>query len=493
MNFVNKLKDAFNNYIKRCKLIFNEKHSELPKVIPLKKGVEIDSKSILNQTIRECERSNEFDAIINLVKNHKLFKRKYDKVIKISIDSFFKNTGTYYYLWIGEKININPLVDVFIESSEKTSFNRTNLFVFDGFVLFDNDIDRKLLTDISLPFGTLQVLQKNEIGELFKIPYFEYHYHLNKEKIDNLINCYCLKITEEENYRKPAGIIADNNLFPIDFFELKKRDDDIHYIGPLFLYLGEDANLAEEIRIRDCIFDSQPISICIRNDYLPPKLSVHDGEVDFSPRRYVNYIGKEGIILIHIYKIWNEVNQLDKKGYLQFSTESYVRSIMNLHKHDDSVMENFVSFITVIDSILTRDGRGDLTYKIASRGSGILSPDPRERVVLMSKLKEMYKIRSTIVHEGHSKKKYLDGLLAILPDLTRHIFIKFIAIAYLLKNNMFDSDIMKFITEPKNYNKSISEILDFSVMEPEMVNIIEKRLSDMHIELSKLDIRSLVQ
>jgi hypothetical protein len=257
----------------------------------------------------------------------------------------------------------------------------------------------------------------------------------------------------------------------------------------LFLCLGEDANLAQEIIIRTCIFDKQPVSALNRNNYLLEPI-IFDNEVEFFPRTSPKYIGQDGVILVKLYEMWIEVNQLKGKNYLRFSTEAYVRSIMNWHQRSDGTMELFVGFITVIDSLLTRDGSGDLTYKIATRGGAILSPDSQKRIDIMTYLKKLYKIRSKIVHEGHTRGEDLINYLVVLPNIVRHIFIKFITIAYLFKNNFFSDEIMKYITDAKNPDKYIADILDFSVMRPEVVTIIDNKLSEMNIELEELRISS---
>ena len=302
---------------------------------------------------------------------------------------------------------------------------------------------------------------------------------------------------DKEKYRKPTAedlgqihIPASFDLFG-EWRERIKRESNIDYFGPLFLCLGEDANLAQEIIIRTCIFDKRPISILNRNDFILEPIMLDD-EVDFFPRRSHVYIGKDGIMLTNLYKMWDYVNNLnDKNDYLRFSTEAYVRAILNWHYQPDSTMELFVSFITVIDSLLTRGERRDLAYKVATRGAAILSHDSEKRIKTMSYLKKLYTIRSEIVHEGHSKGTDFINYLAFLPIIVRYIFIKFIAVAYLFKNNLIEDKLLLNNKKPKSIKNSIPYILDLLVMKPELSHIIDNKLSEMNIEFKK-DISSYI-
>ena len=74
-----------------------------------------------------------------------------------------------------------------------------------------------------------------------------------------------------------------------------------------------------------------------------------------------------------IYEIWQNVNDLDADGLLRYPTEAYVRSVMNLHASWESLMETFVGFVTVIESLLTPGTRQDLKYLTALRGAALLA------------------------------------------------------------------------------------------------------------------------
>lgn len=465
--------NILTKYINKCSLIFDEKKRlVLSKIKPINKDIEIDINCLFNQAIKEAEDSDEFAIIVKLLKEHLL--------TSIAADCFFKNTGTYYSLWMDKEIDINLLMNILHESIQNKSYDIINILVFDGFYLYDNEKNKEELREIILPFGKMQIIHKNDIEKLFMIPQSEWHYRFSLKKITNLINYHVLKITGKEKYRKPKGIIAGNKFHSVSFYEWKKREDDINYIGPLFLCLGKDANLAEEIIIRTCIFDSQPISFLTRNDYMRPE----PGED--SPNFVVKYIGKDGIMLAKICEIWSEVNQLHHEGYLRFSTEAYVRAIMNWHSRYDSLMETFVSFVTVIDSLLTRGELYGKTKKISSRGGAILSSNSEKIELLKQYLTRIYNIRSSIVHEGHTNGENLENILVVLPEITRQIFIKFLMLTYLIKNRLFGHGIMDNISNIEDTNKSITKILDLSITEPEIVKTIDRKLSEMSIELEEL-------
>ncbi len=492
---MSELNDILKDYLNKCALIFAEKRSTPSKIVLLQKEIEITSRTtrtFFNQAITEAENTEEFSGVVNLLKNYPLFKGEHIKVIRMAANAFFINTGTYQSIWNKKEVKEYSLIDIINDTIRQKDYEVVSLFVFDGFELYDTKKNRNLLKEIKLPYGKLKILSKDEIEALFNIPENEWPINLN---IDYLTNLHVLIISGREEYRKPTandlgGIPARWDNFS-SWREKRKREADVDHIGPLFLCLGEDVNLAEEIIIRKCIFDKQPISVFKRNDYLLEPRASYDG-VYFYPRMSPKYIGQDGIMLSKFYEMWIEVNQIKGKNYLCYSTEAYVRSIMNWHQRPDSIMELFVSFITVIDSLLTRDGSGDLAYKIAARGAAILSPDSQKRIDIMSCLKKLYTIRSNIVHKGHTKREDLINFLVALPKIVGHIFIKFITIAHLFKNKLLNDEIMKHITDPKNPDKYIADILDLSVMKPEVVTNIDNKLSEMNIELEEIRIPSLV-
>jgi len=446
--------------------------------------------TFVNQAINEAENTEQFYRVVDLLKDYPLFKGEHVRAVNIAANAFIKHTGTYQAIWNNKDVNEDSLIDLIEDSMKKEDYEIVRLFVFDGFELYDTMNNSNLLKEIVLPFGKIQILKQAEIEALFKIPKSDWPSKLN---IDYLSKLHVLIIKGKEQYRKPTAedlgeiyLPASSPLFE-EWRERIKREADIDYIGPLFLCLGEDANLAQEIIIRTCIFDKRPISTLNRNDYLLDPIYLGD-EVELFPRMSPVYIGQNGIMLVKLYEMWNEVNHFKGKDYLRFSTEAYVRAIMNWHYHPDSTMELFVSFITVIDSLLTRDGMGDLAYKIAARGAAILSPDSQKRIDIMSYLKKLYNIRSKIVHQGDTKGEDLIDFLVDLPNIVRHIFIKFIIIVYLFKKGLFDDTIMKYVNKPNDKNQSIGDILDLCVMQPKLTTIIDAKLSEMNIELGILSI-----
>lgn len=286
---MNQLNQILKEFLNKCAIVFGEKRSTSINVIPLQKDIEVSIKTkntLFNQAINEAENTEEFNRIVSLLKDYSLFKGEHTKAIRLATDRFVKNSGTYYSIWNKYEIKEKSLIEIIKDSIQIKDYEVVHLFVFDGFELYDTKKNRNLLKEIKLPFGEIKILSQGEIEALFNIPENEWPNNLN---IDYLSNLHVLIIRGKEKYRKPTANDLGEYHLPgrFDLFgswrEKRKREGDIDYIGPLFLCLGEDANLAEEIIIRKCIFDKQPISVFSRNDYLlEPR--VFGNDVEFFPK-----------------------------------------------------------------------------------------------------------------------------------------------------------------------------------------------------------------
>jgi hypothetical protein len=212
-----------------------------------------------------------------------------------------------------------------------------------------------------------------------------------------------------------------------------------------------------------------------------------DEEGNPHPRRYINYVGNDAIILKNIYNSWLEVNNLDKNGFLRFPTETYVRSMQNLHTSNNNSMEIFVTFVTVIESILNPGSTSDLSYKTASRGAAILSQNMRERINIFHCINNIYKTRSKIVHEGHTGKADLDGwIFHELLNLSQQIFLRYIVLISLAINNKltksFSFDFKQLKSKEKRPN-IINELLNAVVLGAELTKVLEEELNNWGMNL----------
>ena len=265
-----------------------------------------------------------------------------------------------------------------------------------------------------------------------------------------------------------------------------KKEGDIGIIGPVFLCIGEDANLAVEIRLRTNIFEYFPIYQKVRNDYLP--WDSHDEEGEPQPRTFIKDIGEDGNKLRKIFKIWQKINGLDANGHLRYPTEAYVRSVMNLHTSWESLMETFVGFVTVIESLLTPGSRQELTYKTAVRGAALLSSDSEQRIKLFQILDEFYKTRSQIVHEGRTDKEdpyeFNNMISHNLTEISQQIFLRYICLLNLGVNGDLPEWILPDSEKLSSRNsrpKTIAKILDGLVLDPKLTELLEGKMKEWGI------------
>jgi len=250
----------------------------------------------------------------------------------------------------------------------------------------------------------------------------------------------------------------------------------------MFLWFGEEANLAVEIRVKTNIFEYHPVYQRGRNGYLP--WDSYDEDGNERPRTYVKDVGENAIKLKKTFDIWREINKLDKEGFLRYPTETYVRTIMNLNSPIESLMDIFVGFITLIESLLTPESPQELSYKTSLRGASILTPDSELRLRLYLELAELYKIRSKIVHEGHIGKVdsyyYLRNKISYrLAEISRQIFLRYICLLYLGVQGILPEWVLpdrEALLSRKSRSKSIAGILDSIVLDPSLTKFLEEKM-----------------
>lgn len=497
---------TLKTYLDRCHVIFHNYHSRLPKVVPLTDISEPaqENRYLFQTAIKEAEETKEFGDFSKALgdgplaaylerltkKEERSWKKRQKKprnIDKLRHDTeryaakaFFRSTGTYFSLWQGKNIDESELTAILNNYSYESELIR--LFVFDGFVPYH---EKRSVDNVTLPVGEFRRYTEKELEDMLRLPHSSWYGNVNPEMIKEAAIWHILTVREKAEYTGIGGIWMGGRLalsFDLAEMENTGKEKDVDLIGPMFLCIGEDANLAAEIRVRANVFESFPFYQKLRNDYLPWE---PDGkEAKPRPRKNIIDIGESGSRLKKIFEIWQRINDLDKDGHLRYPTEAYVRSVMNLHIYWESLMEPFVGFVTVIESLLTPGDRQELTFKTAVRGAALLTPDPEKRMSLFQILDEAYKLRSQIVHEGHTDKEdptELRNMLSRnLTEISRHIFLRYICLMSL----GLDEDLPEWVLpEPKKLlsrnngrPKVIAKILDSIVLDPSLTDLLEKRM-----------------
>ncbi|MEW6665906.1 MAG: hypothetical protein AB1512_11880 [Thermodesulfobacteriota bacterium] len=457
------MKQSLENYLKKCRRVFDDHRQNLSKIIPFPTSSEPNKpfRDHLSGATADAEKSAEFEDFADALEKGPLSvdlkrlrreeeqereraqkqARKEGRAIKSKdIDkwcrdtvrqaarSFFRNTGTYYRLWTGVAVRLTDLVGILDAYDQDHDSKYLRLFVFDGFALYDG---KKRLDRIELPEGELRKFEEKELEEILRLPQTAYHGIVSSDIPKRAALWHILVVSTDSEYRGLTGIWLNGELIsPFDLSMIggaSRRDNDIEIIGPLFICIGEAANLAVEIRIKTNVFESMPGYERTRNGYLP--WDSYDDDGDPQPRRYVEDIGEGGKKLVRTYQLWHRLSQLAGGGRLRFATETYVRSLMKLHDLSDNAMDIFVGFVTTIESLLTPDAPQELAYKIAVRGASLLSAKPNKRLKLVELLTECYKIRSKIVHEGHAGTndpvKLRNAISYRLSEMARQIFLRY--------------------------------------------------------------------
>ncbi len=497
---------ALKTYLEKCRTIFNGHLSQLSKVVPFpgRKQPTKDDRQFFEKAIMQAEDTEEFLAFAKALgagalaaylekmtkkeeRRNKKWEGKPRDIDKLRHDTerhaakaFFRNTGTYVSLWQDKDIDESELTAILTNYSHESELIR--LFIFDGFVPYH---EKKMVDNVSLPVGEFRRYTEKELKTILGLPHSSWHGTVNPEIIKKAAIWHILRVIEKTEYTGIGGVWIGGRLaLSFDWAEIEatRKEKDVDLIGPIFLCIGEDANLAAEIRIRTNIFESFAVSQKRRNDYLPWDSDGEDAEP--TPRRNVKYIGEDGGRLRKIFEIWQRINGLGNHGHLRYKTEAYVRSVMNLHAHWESMMEPFVGFVTVIESLLTPGDRQELTYKTAVRGAALLTSDSEKRMGLYRFLVEVYRLRSQIVHEGRSDREdptELRNMISYnLTEIARHIFLRYICLLSL----GLDHELPEWVLpEPKilSSGSDIGRILDGVVLDPGLTDFLEKRMGEWGI------------
>ena len=503
------MESTLKSYLDRCRTIFNEHKSRLSKVVPLPGTSELtsDNRQLFERATNRAEDTEEFRAFVKALSVGPLAldlerltqeeqKRREKKPSKSpdlnkyredtarqAARSCFRNTGTYVKLWQGSDINESHITNVLENYTKEADSELIRLFVIDGFVLYDGE---KKLSKVSLPVGELRKYTQKELEDILRLPQSSWHGIVNPEIVKKAAIWHILTVREKSEYGGMSGLWLNNVLVPFDLSEIlepTREESDVGLFGPIFLCIGEDANLAVEILVKTNVFEYFPVSQKARNDYLP--WDSYDDDGNPQPRTYIKYIGEDGEKLIRVFKIWQRVHNLDGEGFLRYPTEAYIRAVTNLHGSWESMMETFVDFVTVIESLLTPGTRQDLAYKTAVRGAALLAADSKNRIGLFEILDEFYKIRSQIVHEGHTGREDISGLKStFLPEISRQIFLRYICLLYCgLEGDLPDWILpdLKKLSSKNSRPKAIARMLDGLVLDSNLTELLEGKMKEWSV------------
>jgi hypothetical protein len=507
------VKVTLKSYLDRCRTIFNEHHSGLSKVVPFPGTPELtkDNMQLFERATKLAEDSEEFGAFVKALsagplsvdlerltqEEQKSREKKPGKLPDLNkyredttrqaARSFFRNTGTYLKLWQGSDINESDITNILENYTERADSELIRLFVFDGFVLYHA---KKRLNRVRLPVGELRKYTEKELEYLLRLSQSSWHGIADPESVKKAALWHILTVREKTEYRGMSGLWIHNILVsPIDWSEIgepTRKESDVELFGPIFLCIGENANLAAEIQVRTNVFEYFPVYQKARNGYLP--WDSYDDDGNPQPRNYVKYIGEDGKKLLRVFEIWQRVNNLDGERFLRYPTEAYVRSVMNLHSSWESLMETFVGFVTVIESLLTPGTRQDLAYKTAVRGAALLAADSKNRILLFEILGEFYKMRSQIVHEGHPGKEATlepnNTIVLNLTEISRQIFLRYICLLYFGLEGGLPNWILPDLKELSSKNsrpKAIASILDGVVLDPGLTELLEDKMKQWSV------------
>ena len=111
---------------------------------------------------------------------------------------------------------------------------------------------------VNLPMGELRKYTEKELEDLLRFPQSKWHGIVNPEVVEKAAIWHILTVREKTDYGGMSGLWIKNVLHPMDLSEIMEptgKEIDVSLFGPIFLCIGEDANLAVEIKVMTNVFE----------------------------------------------------------------------------------------------------------------------------------------------------------------------------------------------------------------------------------------------
>lgn len=421
--FVTEFESPMNNF---CQLICNNKPNQLGN---LKRSINFDFQN--DVIISSIEQLDEFNHIINNITYYRDFKGRF------SLKYVEEKLITLLHKLLDDSTKAN----VYIRELYTNLYDQSN---HEWFVITKlNNIELKKTSPFKLTDSTMKIMFQEDFLEISTLKEVKQQ----DQSIINLLDLFLYPDSFNNWVLKPCiytNVIAGDKFkareFAIDNFNTS--------INLLRLYFPNyRVTIEGQISSSDNTIDSSQFIIS------------YDKTERFLNSSPLNDSRRPLILDIEHYK------ELERLGINNLSDNSEIsRRIKEcLYWYGFALDASFLSakllnFVTIFEHLLKKnDEKNELSQRIADRCALFLGTDFENRKIICKKIKEIYKLRSTIVHTGYvfdknpidkKPKEKLEGLknnlelVNLAAEYAKRVLRKLIK-----ENNRFDGNFNRFIDE----------------------------------------------
>lgn len=478
---INNIEEKFRDFISLSQKTFLEYHKKDNMFKKLDTFSNEISKEIFTFTVKELEKSSEFDLLVEETLNlysgnyHSKNKSAWEQTVK----DFFRRSGYYYNFFDGSNINIDVLFRKYCESFKQRKTEVIYLAPLE-FVDFKPD-------NLVMDFGTFQIrkFSKNELEIIFQNQINEIFYPGAVIDLDLMQNYWYIYFTQEEEITKIGyiNLVLDFNSlekvkskytnFP-QALEQKLRILSLyHWQADWWKKYNTQEQKEEEVGwfgFKIPVFFKINKCLIVSPDHIPDfkrKLlteSIHDVKgniIGEGPTIYIRFNEEE----TNSFKVFTKettkiINRIDinknKWEFLDIALGYFVKAFFA--DSFEKGLEQLLWNITALETLLGEKNK-DLTESLARRISIILGTTQKEKKNIKKKFKRLYDFRCSLVHGSYFKEEIYIGHLRLCRDFVRKTILWFLHYLYFIQ---------KEILEKENYQKTIErkDILSFLDLEP---------------------------
>ncbi len=361
-----------------------------------------------------------------------------------SIKKFFRRSGCYHSIIENNPINVDDIFKTYLHAFQRSSVQRTYLVPM-GLVYF---------SEKSMDFSSFQIQQftkrelinicQNNINENF-YPYA----HISLNQMNLLQNCWFICITESIPRSKGAFVFGEE--------VSQVKPEYTSHPGPVELVLKKlilfdwqwdqmqelpslDGQKKETCKDKErfwqgfevpfiIVLDDDPLNSPRRIDVsrlrTVPDFDPHSGEeIGEVPETVIHFdeeeIDKFKDFILQIEGISSILTPLEQDWrFLEVAQGFFLKAFFA------DGLEQLLWHITTLEALLG-ENIPDLTELLAKRISRILGTTRRERTNLKKQFKELYKLRSDLVHGNVFKEQVYVGHLYTARSLARRTLLWFL-------------------------------------------------------------------
>ena len=441
---------VFSNFVSLAGATLGKKEMSRLKarMVYLNESIELHSK------IDELEKTREFQCLLDTTFSVFVvdgYHGKSKPFWEPAVRNFFRQSSCYIDIFEGRNVNTDSLMVKYREAFQRRQIKRTYLVPLDG-VRFNEQ-------HVACGFFHIQRFTPDELATLFNNRVRNEFYEWTKADVDRLQRYWFLSLTEELPSRK---LRFDIDWSSFDRVEVKYTNypmpvEKAFQLLATYHWRAEWWKKSDPAEEKGCLGFNVPIVVHIDDDLLAypgpaPDLSLFEpwtpisGMVmDPETGEQVNEeVGEEPVFWIDLGERETEMfkTMMQRLGPIANTVRAkkvdwpFVEVALGflVKAFFSKGLEQLLWNITVLEALLGEKGQG-VEGRLARRIALILGKTAEERKAIVKQFKELYEIRSDLVH-GKPLKEVDQRHLLVARQLARQVVIWFFHYLYYIQTTV---------------------------------------------------------